>query len=536
MSYTFGYQSLYSNGLNNNTQIRRSVDMIYQRGGNYNIILTGDTYVESMELDVDLYANDTKVGRMSLVPYDVVSGGTNSFTYSFNLRPYDYLSNYIQSQHYTGYTKNDFYTSNLQINYNNPYPNTIQANFKYGYKYITGSTNLVYESSYAAAGAPANDLFHYSNIPYCNTQTSFTPSGMTNTGPHYDYIGGAFQTPVDKFYLPNFDQELGTIINSGVTIPASIDRRLSPVSQYLLDYPVVPEMSATARFLTDAPRIQYVQSDENYVLYYLNGQTGDRQVIEADFAVIEFFDVNNTKLTGKTINQQLNYAGTDYASPTGYTDTFTMFALPCGPTDLTNMFSSLSLSGVSYYTVQLFYSYPTNSELRSSVGPIGPVSEQFYFYLYTNCQPENTRLAFLNTRGGFDYFTFTSYRNDTKKISAQTYDSRYYSTDLAGPDRDYGRSTKTFATDLNQEIVLESNFLSVPVGNWLEQLFYSPQVYIVNSDFISPMDSANKYYKDLTPVQVLSTEVETITKKHRKLNKYRITLKTANTFFINKGF
>jgi hypothetical protein len=55
-------------------------------------------------------------------------------------------------------------------------------------------------------------------------------------------------------------------------------------------------------------------------------------------------------------------------------------------------------------------------------------------------------------------------------------------------------------------------------------------------DFISPMDSSTKYYKDLIPVQVLSTEVETITKKHRKLNKYRITLKTADTFFINRGF
>jgi hypothetical protein len=536
MSYTFGYQSLYSNGLNNNTQIRRSVDMIYQRGGNYNIILTGDTYVSSMELDVDLYSNDVKVGRMSLVPYNVTTGATNSFIYKFNLRPYDYLSNYIQSQHYTGYTKNDFYTTNLSINYNNPYPNSTIGSFKYGYRYITGGTSVVYETSYQDAGEPVNELYHFSALPYCISDTSFVASGMTNTGPNFDYIGGSFQMGTDKFYLPNFDQELGTVIGTSTTIPSSIYRRLSPASHYLMDYPTVPEMSQTGRFLTDAPRIQYVQSDENYVLYYINGQTGDRQVIEADYAVIEFFNSNNVKITGSTINQQLNYAGTTYASPTGYTDTTQIFALPCGPSDLTNLYSSLSLSGVTYYTVQLFYSYPTNSESRSSVGPIGPVSEQFYFYLYNNCQPENTRLSFLNARGGYDYFTFTSFRNDTKKISAQTYDSRYYSTDLAGPDRDYGRSVKTYATDLNQEIILESNYLSVPMGNWLEQLFYSPQVYIMDNDFISPMNNSSTYYKDLTPVQVLSTEVETITKKHRKLNKYRITLKTADSFFVNRGF
>jgi hypothetical protein len=55
-------------------------------------------------------------------------------------------------------------------------------------------------------------------------------------------------------------------------------------------------------------------------------------------------------------------------------------------------------------------------------------------------------------------------------------------------------------------------------------------------DYVSPIDVSNKIYKDLSPVQILSTEVETITKKHRKLNKYRITLKTADTFFTNKGF
>jgi hypothetical protein len=58
----------------------------------------------------------------------------------------------------------------------------------------------------------------------------------------------------------------------------------------------------------------------------------------------------------------------------------------------------------------------------------------------------------------------------------------------------------------------------------------------MGEDYISPLDRQDKIYKDLTPVQVLSTEVEKITKKHRKLNKYRITLGVANTFFVNKGF
>jgi hypothetical protein len=64
----------------------------------------------------------------------------------------------------------------------------------------------------------------------------------------------------------------------------------------------------------------------------------------------------------------------------------------------------------------------------------------------------------------------------------------------------------------------------------------SPQVYIVEPDFISPIDRQDKVYKDLRPVQVLSTQVETINKNHQKLFRYRITLQIGQTYFVNKGF
>ena len=526
---TFGYQKLYNNFLNSNTQLRRSTDMVYQRGGTYEVVLTGDTYVSSMTLNVDLYSNDEKVGRMNVVPYNISQSGA-TYTYKFNIRPYTYLSNYVQSEHYQYYWLNDWYSTTQQINWNNPYPNSISAEIRYGYQYISGNTTVTeYEID------PVNQYYHYTDLPYCISDTSFVPSGFTNTGPYFNYVGGSFQMN-DHFILPNFDQEIGTVIGTGLTInTANVNRRLSPMSQYLMDYPNLPEQSQTGRFLTDAPRIQYIQSDENYVLYYLNGQSGDRQVIEADYAVFEFFDETNTKIS--YWEEQLNFSGTTYASPTGYTDTLQVFSLPCGPVDVTNIFTNaINWDDVAYYTVQLAYSYPTNSVNRELAGAFGPISETFYFYLYDNCLPENTRLSFLNARGGYDYFTFKSYRNDTKKIAMETFDSRYYATDLASPDRNVGRSVKTFGTDVTQEIVLETDYLTKAGGDWLEQLFYSPQVYIMKGDYVSPIDKQDKIYKDLTPVQILSTEVETINQKHRKLNKYRITLKTADTFFVNRGF
>jgi len=526
---SFGYPSLYGNGLNSNTQLRRSTDMIYQRGGTYEIVLTGSTYVSTMSMTVDLYSDDNKVGRMSLVPYDVSQSGA-TYTYRFNLRPYTYLQSYVETEHYQYYWLNDWYSTTEQINWNNPYPNINKANFKYGYLYYSGGTQVVEYTG----GTPTNDYNHYTNIPVCVNDSSFTPSGFTNTGNYFNYVGGAFQFD-NNYILQNFDQEIGTVAGTGFTInTVDINRRLSPMSQFLMDYPSVPEQSEVSRFLTDAPRIQHIQSTENYVLYYLNGQTGDRQVIEADYAVFEFYDVNNTEVN--IFSQQLNFSGTTYASPTGYTNTLKPFALPCGPTDIDNIFATIDWTTVAYYTVQLYYSYPTNSANRVTLGPQGPISEIFYFYLYDNCLPESTRVVWLNDRGGYDYFTFRSYRQDSKKITRQSYDNRYYATNLASPDRNIGRVLKTFNTEVDQDVVLESEYINVAVGNWLEQLFYSPQVYIMSDDFISPIDRQDKVYKDLLPVQVSSTEVDTITKKHKKLNKYKITLKTANNFFVNKGF
>lgn len=524
---SFGYPTQYANGLNSNSQLRRSTDMVYQRGGEYEVILTGSTYNASVELQVQLNSDDRQVGQMSIVPYNVSQSGS-TYTYKFHIRPYDYLSNYIKSEHYTNYYLNDWYTTNELININNPYPNIIKTDIKYRYQYLTGTT-VTGETSY-------NNYNHYTSIPYCATSTGFTASGFTNTGQYFNYVGGSFQMGTDKFIRANFDQELGTVMGTGLTIN-TVDRYrlLSPMSQYLFDYPTVPEMSETSRFLTDAPRIQYIQDDENYVLYYLNGQTGDRQVIEADYVVFEFFDENNTMIT--SFEEQINFSGTTYQSPTGNTDTLRIFALPCGPADITNIFSTINWDNVAYYTTQIFYSYPTfNNSSRVTKGAVGPSSECFYFYLGLNCGPENTRLAWLNQRGGFDYFTFTRYRQDTKKITRQTYDNRYYSTSQQSPDRNIGRTVKTFDTDVQREFVLESDWINVQYGEWLQQLFMSPQVYEMKPDYISPLDRQDKYYKDLKPIQVLSTEVETITKKHQKLNKYRITCKYADGYFVSKGF
>lgn len=508
-----GYLTQFPNGLNSNSQIRRSTDMAYQRGATFEVVLTGDTYIPTIELDVDLYVSDEKVGRLSVVPYSMTENN-GVFTYKFNVRPYDYLSNFLKTQHHTYLWLYDWDRSNTDININNPYKNIIQWNMRYGYRYLVNGTTI---KEYSVA--PEHDFKHYTSIPTCALALDFNASGYTQTGYYFHLVGGSFQLD-EKYIQRNFDQEVGSVISGSTFYTLDTNRRLSPMSQYLMDYPVTPQESETSRFLTDAPRIQYVQTNENHSLYFLNGLTGDRQWIEGDMIFIEFFDINNNRI-------DYTYNRTMFVQPTGYTPSLTITTIPVGPADIATLYETIDFTNIAYYSVQV---------CGGEIEPLYPVSEIFYFYIKENCKPENTRLTWLNNRGGFDYFTFTSFREDTKKIERQTYDSRYYSTNLQSPDRDVARTIKQFDANVEQEVILDTDYLTEQEGAWLEQLFYSPQVYEIKSNFISPLDQQDKVYKDLRPVQVISTEVTKVTKKHQKLNKYRITLKYASSFFVNKGF
>ena len=524
---TFGYQSLYDNDLNNESQIRRAVDMAYQRGATYQLIVTGDTYCETLQLETYVYIDNEVIGKMILKPANITVTGY-TYYYEFNIRPYDYVKNKIKSEHYTHYWLNDWYTTTTDININNIYSNNVTFNIRYRYFYTEDG-----KIPSSIDKLPLLFLTHYTMTPFVANATTFVPSGFTSTGYNFDLVGGSFQMD-ERLILQNFDQEVGSTINDSYIYTLDITRRYSPMSQFLFDYPMVPEMSETSRFLTEAPRIQYIQDDENYVLYYLNGQSGDRQVIEADFAVFEFYDSDNTKVL--YFEQELNFKDTIYESPLSNFDTLKVFSLPVGPKDIDNLFEVVDWSTVDHYRVQIFYGLPTNNSNRSSIGALGPVSEAFWFYIKENCGPEDVRLVWLNERGGYDYYTFTSYRQDTKKIKRSTFDNRYFAENIPSPDRDIGRTLKTFDINVTREFELKTDYLTQPYGDWIEGLFTSPQVYEMKPDFVSDIDKQDKIYKDLRPVQVLSTKVDTINKNHKKLNQYKITLSYATPYFTNTGF
>ena len=53
---------------------------------------------------------------------------------------------------------------------------------------------------------------------------------------------------------------------------------------------------------------------------------------------------------------------------------------------------------------------------------------------------------------------------------------------------------------LSPKEFLESDYLNLANAQWVQQLFYSPQVYIMGQDYTSPIDRQDKIYKDYEKV------------------------------------
>lgn len=153
-------------------------------------------------------------------------------------------------------------------------------------------------------------------------------------------------------------------------------------------------------------------------------------------------------------------------------------------------------------------------------------------------------LFWMNKLGGWDYYNFTARTDKTRKIEerAQFRRTLYnYGTFVNGQK---GQSTyNTLATD---EWTLNTDWLSQAEIDWIQDIYESPEVYIIlkdhTNDFIKAKPAAfdASAVKDIVkPVNVTNEEVVLGNKKNRGekggLFQYQITVAAANRREIQRG-
>ena len=173
-----------------------------------------------------------------------------------------------------------------------------------------------------------------------------------------------------------------------------------------------------------------------------------------------------------------------------------------------------NLSQISYYTLQAFDRFLPVTQLYT----INIICDSSFGY-------ETIRLTWLNKHGAWDYFTFTMKNTRSVTTNRTTY------TQLGGTWNEvtykpysYKGGMKNFNTNAKERLQLNTDFLSDLDSIWLEQLFTSPEVYIIKDFDANDTGSGNtsKINKYVEPVLITSSSYTRKTRANDKLIQYTI--------------
>ena len=251
------------------------------------------------------------------------------------------------------------------------------------------------------------------------------------------------------------------------------------------DYLTASGGTAGAKFLTTI-RTKSVQRSEQHTLHALFGTDTVNKVFEfkAYTAAGSLID---------TVTKTHTYA--DYRSR--------LLAADC---TFDGIGFTLGGNTPAYYTVQCWPS-----------GYTGKASETYRFNIWDECSKyDPVTLHFLNTLGGFDSYTFRKRTVRTLNGERKTFeqDSFRYSTGAYNYSNSRGGVTP-YNTKVTEQWVLNTDFLTDTEAEFIEQLTFSPVVYMGS-------------FSALEKVTVNTTEFE------RKFNRdglvqYSITIQRALT-------
>ena len=277
------------------------------------------------------------------------------------------------------------------------------------------------------------------------------------------------------------------------------------------------------RFLTYAPTKQYIRQDDFHTMGFFNNltisnsgyaiaPTTSNQILHKILvtyyyngsSVFSAFSTNNTgtggfNLTGADSNTHLCYVGVGTANFDG------------AP------FAGSLPANWDYYTV---VAMDTSGEY---------ISQTYEFHQqYDDCKGfETIRLTWLNKWGTWDYYNFTKKSIRTINKKPLTYHS-LEGTWNEGMYNIYGHKggKRVLNNVANEEITVNSDWITDEESIWLEQLFTSADVFILNKKDANDLTQGytRKY---LEPVIVKSTTHIRKTKANDRLIQYSIDLEKS---------
>ena len=292
--------------------------------------------------------------------------------------------------------------------------------------------------------------------------------------------------------------------------------------------------------LTDAPRTQYARSTDYLTISAINGNfTASQDTAQDLYAVLidvyytgssayseQYININNgnneTKGGPRTTTSQLwsNVNGlskcTSSLSANTQTSGSLLMHMPIGPQNITNYGNfDFATSNWDYYTVKIVTQQGADDPNTQGVW------DEFTIYKTEGaCDYNGVRFGFINNYRVWDWYTFALATSKDYSFDRGIYQQTFvdYSTTSNTVAYDIARrGNNAYYTNIDENFTANSDWLTQEEADWLEQLFYSPNVYI--------QDGTN-----MLPIVVTTANLITKTNPRSQKNfQYTITYQLANS-------
>tara|TARA_R110000744_G_scaffold87548_1_gene170946 strand:- start:2981 stop:4393 length:1413 start_codon:yes stop_codon:yes gene_type:complete len=288
-------------------------------------------------------------------------------------------------------------------------------------------------------------------------------------------------------------------------------------NRYIMD-------STTSKFLTDAPtNSQFIGDNEYATLSFLNGlfDTGHSK---PDSYTIAFY--NNLNQSLGIINTPISGANGGYNSATDTSLASSLFLSQYIGVGTANMLGAgVSIpSNWDYYKVFL---------TEGVADPATKVSDIYTYYKKgDDCKGfEKIRLTWLNKYGVWDYYNFTKKNTrttDIKRTEINSIKGNWNGSTFSKYGYERGRGV--LSAIATETMSLNSDWFSTDEeAAWLEQLFISPEVYILGG-YDATDTAPAKYGNYMTPVIVTNNSYDKYTRANDKVAQYELDIE----YSINK--
>ena len=329
----------------------------------------------------------------------------------------------------------------------------------------------------------------------------------------------AIENPVTEQYVTDTVTD-ETIIYNGVLYDTDIlNLDNSGNFGYNLDYQGFVMNSNTDKFLTNAPTKQYIRDNDYHTLAFFSQYKYDFVTNTAStpgIKKIKFQFYYNGATTGSLITKDINSAAGGHSGYMSDSNTKLQFA-GVGIGNLRGDSTTIPANW-DYYTVQAF-------------AAVSPLSQEYEFYNQTeDCKNyETIRLTWLNKFGVWDYYNFTkkSVRTFNTERKSYTQISGSWNTSRFRPDGHIG-GKKYFTNNTKESITLNTDYITEDDAIWLEELFNSNDVYILQQ---RSTDDANEGYlrKYVKPTTITNTTHTRKTKANNRLIQYTFNIEVDKT-------